>query len=199
VPERRDDRHVLLPEMAARLDVDGHLPLVAAVAAIDPGQVHHGVHRLVRQFRGELGVGTVQRRKPGAEPEARRRAAQVIRQPFGQRRFVPARNRSSGAIIPAEPPAEEHAHPEQQASRGGGLAGQVAGRHDLEQRREVPGATVHGKSPDILQREIRRDLADPPGAGFVHCVRKPHRRFPDPYGIVWIVGTPACQRQYGAV
>ena len=37
VPERGDERHVLPAEPAARLDVDGHPALVAAVAAIDPG------------------------------------------------------------------------------------------------------------------------------------------------------------------
>ena len=79
------------------------------------------------------------------------------------------------------------------------LAGQVAGRDDVEHRREVPGAAVHGKSPGILQREIRRDLADPPGEGFVHCVRKPHGDSLVPYGIVWIVGRAACVGQYGAV
>ena len=45
---------------AARLDVDGHLALVAALAPVDPGQVHHPVHGLVRQLGGEFGVGAKQ-------------------------------------------------------------------------------------------------------------------------------------------
>jgi len=84
VPERGDERHVLPAEPAARLDVDGHLALVAAVAAIDPGQVHHGVHGLVGDLRGEFGVGAVDGREPGAERQAGRRAAEVGREPFGQ-------------------------------------------------------------------------------------------------------------------
>ena len=65
-----------LPEQAARLDVDGHLSLVAALALIDPGQVHHAVHGLVRQLRGELDVGAIEgRERPRAEIQARRRAA----------------------------------------------------------------------------------------------------------------------------
>ena len=85
MPERRDERHVSLPEPAARLDVDGHLALVAALAPVDPGQVHHPVHGLVRQLGGEFGVGAKQgREKPGAEIQACRRAAQVLWQPAGQ-------------------------------------------------------------------------------------------------------------------
>ena len=54
MPERLDQRHVTLPERTARLDVDGHLSLIAALALIDPTQVDHAVHGPVRQFGGNF-------------------------------------------------------------------------------------------------------------------------------------------------
>ena len=61
--ERFDERHVCLSERAAWLDVDGHLSLVAAVALIDPAQVHHAVHCAIRHFRGKFDVGAVEGRE----------------------------------------------------------------------------------------------------------------------------------------
>jgi hypothetical protein len=51
MPEWSDERHVSLSQPTAWLDVDGHLSSIGAFALIDPSQVHHGVHDLVRQFR----------------------------------------------------------------------------------------------------------------------------------------------------
>src|ERR1700736_1189124 len=85
MPERRDERHVYIPEPTAWLDVNGHLSAVAAVALIDPSQVHHGVHGLVGQFSGPFDVGAIQRLEwQGAEIQIRRRAAQIIWQSVGQ-------------------------------------------------------------------------------------------------------------------
>ena len=85
MPERLDQRHVSLPEPTARLDVDGHLSLVAVFALVDPGQVHHAVHGLVRHLGGELDVGAVERHEgQGAEIQIRRRVAQVLWQAVGQ-------------------------------------------------------------------------------------------------------------------
>ena len=85
VAKRLDQCHVALPDATAWLDVDGHLPLVAPLAPIDPGQVHRAVHGLVRKLRGELDVGAVERHEgQGAEGQVRRRVAQVVGQPLGQ-------------------------------------------------------------------------------------------------------------------
>ena len=44
------------------------------------------MHGLVRQFRGKLGVGAIERcERPGAEIQARRRVTQILWQPAGPR------------------------------------------------------------------------------------------------------------------
>jgi hypothetical protein len=86
IPERLDERHVCLPERTPWLDVDGHLSsLVAAFAPIDPGQMHHGVHGSVRQFRGKFDIGAIEghERRP-AEIRIRRRVAQIVWQSIDQ-------------------------------------------------------------------------------------------------------------------
>jgi hypothetical protein len=85
VPERLDERHVSLPDPTAWLHVDGHLSLVAAFTLIDPSQVHHTVHGLVRQFRGKFDVGAIEgRERQGVKMQIRRRVAQIVWQSVGQ-------------------------------------------------------------------------------------------------------------------
>ena len=85
MPERPDERHVCAPEPAAWLDVDGHLSLVAAFALIDPSQVHHAVHGLVRQFRSKFDVGAIEgRERQRVEMQIRRGVAQIVWQSVGQ-------------------------------------------------------------------------------------------------------------------
>lgn len=173
MPERCDQCHVSLPEPTAGLDVDGHLSLVTASALINPGQVHHGVHRLIRQFGGKFDVGAIEGREL-PEAEIRCCIAQIVRQSVGESGLVRTRNRQcGGGIIPTKPTAEAPADTEQHASREGIRAGPIEGSHYLEQRLEVVGATVHWKGPDILHSEVWRDFADKPGARFVSCFRKP--------------------------
>jgi hypothetical protein len=61
VAERLDERHVRAPEPPTRLDVDGHLGPEAVVAGLDPGEMHHAVHRPVGDLGGELPRRPVER------------------------------------------------------------------------------------------------------------------------------------------
>src|SRR3954451_7694336 len=124
MPERLDEGHVSPPERTAWLDVDSHLSLVTPLALIDPGQVHHAVHGLVRDLRGEFEAAAVERReRHGGEIQIRRRVAEIVWQPALQRGFVRARDRQLAPPVtrsrdPAEPEplAEVIAHVPQHAS-----------------------------------------------------------------------------------
>src|ERR1700684_2205557 len=86
IPERLDELHVALPEWTARLYVDGHLSLIDACALIYPSQVHHAMNGPGRQLGGKLVVGAIERHeRQGVEMQIRRRVAQIVRQPAGQR------------------------------------------------------------------------------------------------------------------
>ena len=74
----------------------------------------------------------------------------------------------------AKPTAEAIAETPQDAGREGLSVGWIERNQIFEQRLEVLGASVHGKSPDILQSEVSGDFADAPGARFVCFVRKPY-------------------------
>ena len=186
VAEWLDERHVALPEQTAGLDVDGHLALVVAFALIHPGEVQHRVHGPVRQLCGEFVFGAIEgRERRGAEVQVRR-VAQIVGQPVGERGLVRTRYRQSSCGIrravgrrrdPAEvePTAEAIAGAPQDTRRQRRRARKVEGHHDVEQGGEVAGATVGRKGPDVLDREVRRDLVDAPGMSLVDRVRNPHR------------------------
>src|SRR6266540_25311 len=63
-----DQCHVRSPELAPRLDVHTHLSLIAALSLLDPGEVHHGVNRPVRDFRRPLVVGAIEGAKAVRAP-----------------------------------------------------------------------------------------------------------------------------------
>src|SRR4029077_1023028 len=142
--------------------------------------------------------------------QIRRRVAQIVRQSVGQRGFVLARNRQLACPIVAtavdrgrnpaetEPTAEAIADTPQGTSREGLPLGRIERGCYLEQRLEVLGAAVHGKSPDIFQSEVWGDFADTPGARFVRCVREPHAD-PPSVRLRMDVRRAACICQYGAV
>jgi hypothetical protein len=143
--------------------------------------VHHGVHGLVGQLRRKLDVGAIQGREgQEVEMQLRRRVAQIVWQPVGQRGFVlPGNRQLARAIIttavdrsrdPAEvePAAEAIAEAPQDAGRKGLRVGRIEGNRHLDRRLKVLGATGHkGKGPDVLQGEVLCDCADTPGARFV--------------------------------
>ena len=184
MPERLDELHVSLPEHTAWFDVDGHLTLVAAFALVDPSQVHHHVHGLVREFRGKFDIGAIE----GSEGQrARTPDPLAVFQIVGNRSvseiwFVTGmgslpvassgRGRSGTEILPRrnQPPRRSR------TSQSTRLAGEatLAGSEETissSSRLEVLGAPVHRKGPDILQREVGRELADAPTARFLCCVR----------------------------
>lgn len=61
VSERRDGGHVEPPEPSVGLDEDGHPQLIVAVRSLNPAEMHHGVHGLVRQLACGLHVELVDR------------------------------------------------------------------------------------------------------------------------------------------
>ena len=154
---------------------------------MDPGQVHDAVHGEVRDFGSEFDIGAIEgRERQDVERQIRRRVAQIAWKPAGQRGLVRTRNcQLAGATIPtavdrgrnaaeAKPTAEAIAETPQDAGREGLSVGWIERNQIFEQRLEVLGASVHGKSPDILQSEVSGDFADAPGARFVCFVRKPY-------------------------
>ena len=65
IPERCDEGHVRSAEAAAGLDVDSQLSLVMSVAVVDPDEVDQGVHGLVGELSGPLGIGAIERCEAG--------------------------------------------------------------------------------------------------------------------------------------
>jgi hypothetical protein len=119
--------------------------------------------------------------------QVRRRVAQIIRQSVDQRSLVRTGNRqlscgtTPGAVARSRDPAEAEEAPEEIASapeharRERRRIRKIEEDHDVDQRLKLVGVTVRGKGPDILHREVRRDLVDAPGARSECCVRNPHR------------------------